>query len=380
MTGLHSQAVEQWLEGIPGTGESLESDHDAYQHDTSTMNAYMTDLKGHPRITPERELVLGKRIRKGQDVMVGLVMDCKVRRIRIGEFKLDVANWLEKRIRPNLTENEAIKMMKDRSRELAEAYPNISALGVLSKRLNRIEQKIREAIDELVTANLRLVIKVAKGYAGRGMSLADLIQEGNLGLMKAAGKYNYATGFRFSTYAIWWIRQSIMRAIYDKARTVRLPVHLWETRNAFYKAYYQLLKDLEREPTPNEVAAAMGETPDKIIGLLLLIKDPLYLDEPRGDDEVMMGDYLICEDAESPLDSVNYSELCSTVRMALTSLPGREAKVLKQRFGIDTDERQTLEQVAKDFKISRERVRQLENQALTRLRSSENMVMLRTLV
>ena len=379
MSGLHDQIVEHFAEDLAEDEDARSTRHDV-RSDSSTLDAYLSEVKNHKRISPDRETVLGKRIKKGQELMADMVLNhpCRLREMKA--LKEDVEMWIGRQLRPSPSESEVLRMMRDRAGELSRKYPKNKGLASLTRRLTRIELRVREALDELVTANLRLVIKVAKGYTNRGLTLADLIQDGNLGLIKAAGKYDYSTGYRFSTYAIWWIRQSIVRAIYDKARTIRLPVHLLETRNAFYKAYYNLMKEMGREPTPNEVAEEMGVSPEKIISLVLVIKDPINLDAPWGDDDTSLTDALVSEDTTDPLESVKYQQLCDTVREVLTSLPSREERVLRERFGIEINEKRTLEQVGREFNISRERVRQLENQALERLRRPENLKTLEGLI
>ncbi|MEW5721538.1 MAG: sigma-70 family RNA polymerase sigma factor [Thermodesulfobacteriota bacterium] len=346
----------------------------------SSLDVYLCEMKLHPRISPERELVLGKRIKKGLELILVLLMDGQVNLKKMNTLRRQVSLWEERKIRPNPSVNEMMGWIRDQVTQLAADFPHHRKLDGLRRRLTRIEKKVRQAMDELVTSNLRLVVKMAKGYLNRGLAFEDLIQEGNLGLIKASGKYDYTTGFRFSTYASWWIRQSITRAIYDKARTVRLPVHLLETRNAFYKAYFKLMKDLGREPEIEEVACAIGATPETIESLILAIKDPVCLDSPRDDEDVSLGETLMSEDEVSPLEMVTYRELCLKVREVLAGLPVREEKVLRERFGLESDERVTLEQLGKDLKISRERVRQLENQALNRLRHSETRPLLAALV
>ena len=271
-------------------------------------------------------------------------------------------------------------MVRSQLKALSKEFPTNRELADLSRRVGHIEQKIRQAIDEMVLANLRLVVKVAKRYTNRGLALEDLIQEGNLGLIKAAEKYDYTVGFRFSTYALWWIRQGITRAIYDKARTIRLPVHVLEARNAFYKAYYKLSKELGRDPESCEIAWEVGLSVDKVDALALLIRQPLCLDAPKEDDEGTIADNLVSGEEVSGFDAVSYMELCTAVQNCLENLPEREETVLRHRFGIETEEGLTLEEIGKTFNISRERVRQLQEQALKRLREPENSRFLEGLI
>lgn len=357
-----------------------ENEQSDVQTDGDTLSAYLAEMRRHPRITPERELILGKRIRKGQEVMIALVLKCRVPLRDVTKLKADILDWLDKKRHPKLSEVEAMAMIRQRVAAAAQKHPKRKELAVLNRRLTRIEIKVKEAMNELVTANLRLVINFAKRYANRGMSMADLIQEGNLGLIKAAGKYNYNTGFRFSTYAIWWIRQSISRAIYDQARTIRLPVHFIEVRNSFFRVYHELMTEYHREPTPSEIAEAMGVSVDKVISILLLIQEPISLEASSGDDDTSLSDSLAYEDVVSPFETATLHELRHLVRMVLARLPSREESVIRQRFGIDSDDQRTLEEVRGLFNISRERVRQIEKRALDRLRHPKNIHLLQGLL
>jgi len=368
------EEIMDYFEPEPGEEQS------AAQLDGDTVSAYLTDMRRHPRITPDRELVLGKRIKNGQAKMLSLVMESRIRRKDMDALKAELQLWLDKKHHPRLSETEAMRMMVERVGGMAERSPSNQSLKLLLRKLTRIEKKVREAIEELVTANLRLVINFAKKFSNRGLSMADLIQEGNLGLMKAAGKYDYSTGFRFSTYAIWWIRQAISRAIYDQGRTIRLPVHFIEIRNAFYKAYHGQLRELQREPTPAEVAEFMGVEEDRVSDVIRLIQEPVSLESGRGDDESGWADSLVYEDSFSPFDTATRQQLCDIVQKVLTALPAREESVLRQRFGLGADEERTLEQVRQDFDISRERVRQIEKRALDRLRHPRHLQLLEGLL
>ncbi|MBW2090843.1 MAG: sigma-70 family RNA polymerase sigma factor [Deltaproteobacteria bacterium] len=334
------------------------------------LYAYMSEMRNHSRITPERELILGKRIKKGLEMMISLILGCTNKNPAMKDLKTDINSWLEKTRRPRPSESELIATLREGVKQLAEKFPRNKRLEVLRRRITRIEQRVREAMDELVTANLRLVFIFTKMNANRGLDFADLIQEGNIGLIKAAGKYDYTMGFRFSTYAAWWIRQSISRAIYDKAKTIRFPIHFVEFLNAFHEAYYNLVRELQRAPTPFEISEFMGVSVDKLTTVVHLAQEPISLDAPWGDTGSSFGDLLVAEGLVSPLETLSDSELCETIREALTSLPDREEQIIRQRFGLDIDETLTLEEVGKELQISRERVRQLEKRALTRLRSS----------
>ncbi|MBW2061566.1 MAG: sigma-70 family RNA polymerase sigma factor [Deltaproteobacteria bacterium] len=334
----------------------------------NTMIAYLNEMKHYKRITPERELILGKRIKKGQEMMVALTLKCSVKFREMQDLKHEVITWLEKRKRPNLTENETMSLIVRSVADMAAQHPRSRILDDLYRRIKRIDQKVREAKEELITANLRLVINIAKKYINRALPFSDLIQEGNVGLIKAASKYDYSTGNRFSTYASWWIKQSITRAIYDKSRTIRLPVHFVEARNKFFKTYYELFAELQREPSPSEIAEAMEVSLDKVHMIIQLIPEPVSLETPLADEESFLGDYIVSDEDKSPFEKISFDEINKVVKENLASLSPKEERVMKFRFGIDEDEACSLEGVGRKFNISRERVRQIEKKALERLR------------
>lgn len=232
----------------------------------------------------------------------------------------------------------------------------------------RVEKGDRRAKERLINANLRLVVSIAKKYVNRGLSLLDLIEEGNIGLMRAVEKYDWRRGFKFSTYATWWIRQAITRAIADQARTIRIPVHMVETINKFNRISRKLMQELGREPTPEEVAVEMEIGPDKVREIIKVSQEPASLEAPVGEEEdSRLGDFI--QDASaSPTDQATQALLKDHIREVLETLSPREAKVLEYRFGLEDGKQRTLEEVGKEFGVTRERIRQIEAKAIRKLR------------
>ncbi|EGR2026230.1 RNA polymerase sigma factor RpoD [Vibrio cholerae] len=260
-----------------------------------------------------------------------------------------------------------------------ETSLSVERIKDISRRMSIGEAKARRAKKEMVEANLRLVISIAKKYTNRGLQFLDLIQEGNIGLMKAVDKFEYRRGYKFSTYATWWIRQAITRSIADQARTIRIPVHMIETINKLNRISRQMLQEMGREPLPEELAERMQMPEDKIRKVLKIAKEPISMETPIGDDEDShLGDFIEDTTLELPLDSATATSLKAATRDVLAGLTPREAKVLRMRFGIDMNTDHTLEEVGKQFDVTRERIRQIEAKALRKLRHPSRSEVLRS--
>jgi len=296
-------------------------------------------------------------------------------------------DWLPRQIAAGAGYSEALKGYSEEvlrmQRKLLEIERctalTISEIKEINRRMSIGEAKARRAKKEMVEANLRLVISIAKKYTNRGLQFLDLIQEGNIGLMKAVDKFEYRRGYKFSTYATWWIRQAITRSIADQARTIRIPVHMIETINKLNRISRQMLQEMGREPSPEELAVRMEMPEDKVRKVLKIAKEPISMETPIGDDEDShLGDFIEDSGVVSPLDAATMEGLREATQNMLAGLTSREAKVLRMRFGIDMNTDHTLEEVGKQFDVTRERIRQIEAKALRKLRHPSRSERLRS--
>jgi RNA polymerase primary sigma factor len=359
---------EEEADELRKSGKSSAAKDDP-QEVEETTTTYLREMGRFDLLTPEEEEKYSKIIREGFDAIIKTIHSDES---GVHEMKVlidRIALW-EKRDPTLKPKKQHLNFMCRKMVEVAALHRDIEPLQQAENKINLYARSIESAKDAMIKANLRLVVSIAKRYMHQGLSLADLIQEGNLGLMRAVFRFDYKKGNKFSTYASWWIRQAITRAILDKTRTIRLPVHFLELRSQFFKAFYSLLKELGREPTPVEISEKTGLPMDKILAILEASREPISLETPVGDDDSTLGDFLENQESVSPYEAVKNTELSDRVKNILATLSPREEKIIRLRFGIGEDAEYTLEEIGKRFNVSRERIRQIEKKALNRLRHS----------
>jgi len=368
--------------------------HKSTQKALKTLVAEFMEIKLAPKIFEFmvgelRATVNGIRTLERQ-VMALCVREAKMpRKDFIASFPKNETNltWVDKHIRAKRKHSSQLAKLKDdilraqkRLRKMETiTFLHIGEIKEINREISMGEAQARRAKKEMVEANLRLVISIAKKYTNRGLQFLDLIQEGNIGLMKAVDKFEYRRGYKFSTYATWWIRQAITRSIADQARTIRIPVHMIETINKLNRISRQMLQEMGREPTPDELAERMDMPEDKVRKVLKIAKEPISMETPIGDDEDShLGDFIEDAEIDSPVDAATSEGLKETTHAVLAGLTPREAKVLRMRFGIDMNTDHTLEEVGKQFDVTRERIRQIEAKALRKLRHPSRSDQLRS--
>ena len=351
------------------TDDAANSQPDEPHDGEETTTTYLREMGRFDLLTPEEEAKYSRTIRQGfESIIEGIRCDKSgVKDIEI--LCTRIALW-EKRDPTLKPKKQQLNFMRYSVTSAAKKYSEVRDLRELQTMLEAYSRSIETAKDCMIRANLRLVVSIAKRYMHQGLTLADLIQEGNLGLMRAVFRFDYTKGNKFSTYASWWIRQAITRAILDKTRTIRLPVHFLELRSQFFKAFYALYKELGREPTPLEISKNTDLPMDKILAILEASREPISLETPVGDDDSTLGDFLENQESQSPYEAVQNRELSGRVEEILSTLSEREEKIIRLRFGIGEKAEYTLEEIGKRFNVSRERIRQIEKKALNRLRHS----------
>jgi RNA polymerase primary sigma factor len=345
------------------------SSRDDLQEPEETTTTYLREMGKFDLLTPAEEEKYSKTIRNGFDAIIKAIRDDDSGVPEMAHLVERLDLW-EKRDPTLKPKKQHLNFMVKTVAVAARHHSYLPNLQEMQNKVDLYTRSIEVAKDAMIKANLRLVVSIAKRYMHQGLSLADLIQEGNLGLMRAVFRFDYTKGNKFSTYASWWIRQAITRAILDKTRTIRLPVHFLELRSQFFKAFYSLLKELGREPTPVEISEKTELPMDKILAILEASREPISLETPVGDDDSTLGDFLENQESISPYEAVKSKELSDRVTGILTTLSPREEKIIRLRFGIGEDAEYTLEEIGKRFNVSRERIRQIEKKALNRLRHS----------
>jgi len=333
------------LETAADVEAGIIAQEDLLKATSDPVRMYLKEIGKVPLLTAEEEVILAKKIE------AGLESEAQLPDVR--HITIDLVRGLCEKAALDDPARDGHKLPPDRTTDA----------------LRRVEREGQIAKKKLIEANLRLVVSIAKRYVGRGMLFLDLIQEGNLGLIRAVEKFDYTKGYKFSTYATWWIRQAITRAIADQARTIRIPVHMVETINKLVRIQRSLLQDLGREPTPEEIGHEMDITPERVREIQKVAQEPVSLETPIGEEEDShLGDFIEDADAIVPVDAASFILLQEQLESVLHSLSGREKKVIELRFGLMDGHQRTLEEVGQEFGVTRERIRQIESKTLSKLR------------
>lgn len=348
--------------GRPRPGGRLEDE-------SGLTRLYFAEMEEFDLLTAEEERALGLAIRESQDELLKLAAENAEKIPSLTRLKPLTSCWRSIERTSHASIEGLLAEIRTAFSQYAAQKPSSPQARRLKKSVASIEARMQEAIDRMVAANLRLAVNMAKRYTFRGLPFDDLIQEANIGLMKAAARYDYRTGFRFSTFASWWIRQTISRAVYDQARTIRIPVHCLELRSRVFKAYYSFRREEGREPSLEEIAERLGQPMAKVLQAAEIIDETLSLDSPVGQDGDVLGDFIKDEARLDPFEVVRDVELIGLTRQAIDLLDERERKILTLRYGLADGQMRTLEEVGRVFSLSRERIRQIEKRALGRLRS-----------
>ena len=373
LTQIEEHLREQGIEVIEVPGEELEGDGGKLPRDEDLLKAptndpvrmYLKEIGKVPLLTAAQEVDFARRIEAGE-FSTALTRDMDI----VGRMdQKQLVRIVESVVKIREHQQNAFGKVEGLGRETIAKTWRPKTKEATEEFLRKVERDGQLAKKKLIEANLRLVVSIAKRYVGRGMLFLDLIQEGNLGLIRAVEKFDYSKGYKFSTYATWWIRQAITRAIADQARTIRIPVHMVETINKLVRIQRQLLQDLGREPLPEEIGKQMGIGADKVREILKVSQEPVSLETPIGEEEDShLGDFIEDSDAVVPLDAASFILLQEQLESVLHTLSDREKKVIQLRFGLVDGTPRTLEDVGREFGVTRERIRQIESKTLSKLR------------
>jgi RNA polymerase primary sigma factor len=364
---LHPGSYASGEESIEGEMEESLETEEIPEHE-GLVAAYFREMLRYAILSPEEERDLGRIIKHGQEAVLELVLKDESDLEEMKYLQKKVRHWFSTPEKSAQAKEKLFRLIHQTIQRILKQHPKQKGIKDLLANIKTTEAQVNQARDKMIKANLRLVVSIAKKYLHRGLTFSDLIQEGNLGLMKAVTRYDYTTGYRLSTFASWWIRQTITRAIYDKTRTIRIPVHLQEIRNRCYRAFYDLLKELGREPNLKEISERSGVPEDKILMVTNLSDELISLETPVGDEGDRLGDFIRNDKAVSPYEDILESELMDKTSFILNTLTQREERIMKMRFGIGEEVEHTLEEIGRAFKVSRERIRQIEKKALKRLK------------
>jgi RNA polymerase primary sigma factor len=364
---LHPSSYGSGEESPEGEAEETVETDEIPEHE-GLVAAYFREMLRYAILSPEEERDLGRIIKHGQEAVLHLVLNVSSELEEMVYLKKKVQHWFATPEKSAQAKEKLFRLIHQTIKRILRQHSKLQEIKELLARIKATEAEVNQARDKMIKANLRLVVSIAKKYLHRGLTFSDLIQEGNLGLMKAVTRYDYTTGYRLSTFASWWIRQTITRAIYDKTRTIRIPVHLQEIRNRCYRAFYDLLKELGREPNLKEISERSGVPEDKILMVTNLSDELISLETPVGDEGDRLGDFIRNDKAVSPFEDILESELMDKTAFILNTLTQREERIMKMRFGIGEEVEHTLEEIGRTFKVSRERIRQIEKKALKRLK------------
>jgi RNA polymerase primary sigma factor len=328
---------------------------------------YIREMDRYQVLSFEQEQSVGKKIRGMQIEFFESILKSACSIPEIEDLKETIRQYHAETSKPRLAKEDLIERGLKTVRDLSKKHETDRSLSLLLSTLEHIDNELREAVHQLAMANLRLVVSVAKKYRNRGLGLLDLVQEGNMGLLKAVYRFDYRTGYRFSTYAIWWIRQAIIRALQNKSSTIRIPVHILVKRNRILNTFYSLLGSIGRDPTPSDIADALDISTENVESVLSLISNPVSLESPVKEGGDCVGDFLQNTTDKTPYEEVATDDLSRKMTEILSTLTPREEVIIRKRYGIGEKYRQTLHEIGKSFGVSRERIRQIEKTAMNKL-------------